>query len=311
MAIRKVLKMLLQPLEWFYPTAKARYMWRMRRTYRRSPLGPVLLLQMGKVGSKSVQTGLEALDLQRPVYHSHFLSEKRTAQTEKQRRKFFRTERHAYLQRPWLNQFLLRTYREDPERRTWKLVTLTREPVGRNISAFFENLDVVEREAGSKYEISSDYYGIEPTIVTVNDVATLAELFFSRATHDSPVRFFDREIRDIFGIDVIQSSFPIDKGYEIYKADRAELLVVRLESLVDVAVPAFHEFLGIEDFQLINSNIGARKVYAPLYDAFKKHIDIGSDYATKLYDSDYMRTFYNQDEIRAAKGTWIRHADED
>ena len=125
------------------------------------------------------------------------------------------------------------------------------------------------------------------------------------------MRFFDREIRDIFGIDVIQSSFPIDKGYEIYKADRAELLVVRLESLVDVAVPAFHEFLGIEDFQLINSNIGARKVYAPLYDAFKKHIEIGSDYAAKLYDSDYMRTFYTQDEIRAAKGTWIRHADED
>jgi hypothetical protein len=311
MATRNVVKMLLQPLDWCYATAKARYMWRMRRTYRRSPLGPVLLLQMGKVGSKSVQAGLEALKLERPIYHSHFLSEERTAQTEKQRRKFFRTERHAYLLRPWLNQFLLGMYRNDPQQRTWKLVTLTREPVGRNISAFFENLDVVEREDGGEYEITSDYYGIEPTIVNVSDVAKLAELFFTRATHDSPLRFFDREIRDIFGIDVIQSGFSIDKGYEIYKANRVELLVIRLESLAEVAVPAFHEFLGIEDFQLINSNIGDKKIYAPLYDAFKKHIVIGSDYATKLYDSDYMRTFYTQDEIRSAKDKWIRHADED
>jgi hypothetical protein len=309
MAIGKVAKMLLQPLEWFYPTAKASYMWRMRRAYLRYKYGPVLLLQMGKVGSKSVQTGLEALALDRPVYHSHFLSEDRTARTEKQRRKFFRTKRYAYLRRPWLNQFLLRMYRNDPQERDWKLVTLTREPVGRNISAFFENLYVVEREAGHEYEITSDYYGIEPTIVTVKDIAKLAELFFTRATHDSPVRFFDREIRDIFGIDVIRSGFDIDKGYQIYKAGRVELLVIRLESLADVVVPAFGEFLDIEDFQLINSNIGAKKVYAPLYDAFKKHVVIDSDYAAKLYDSDYMRTFYAEDEIRDAKDRWIGHAD--
>ena len=309
MAIRKMVKQLLQPLDRFYATAKARYMWRMRRVYRRARHGPVLLLQMGKVGSKSVQAGLEALHLERPVYHSHFLSEERTAQTEQQRRKFFRTERHAYLVRPWLNQFLLGTYRNDPQQRTWKLVTLTREPVGRNISAFFENLDVVEREAGREYEISSDYYGIEPTIVSVDDIPKLTELFFERATHDSPLRFFDREIRDIFGIDVIRDGFDIDKGYQIYKNGRVELLVIRLENLVEVVGPAFREFLDIEDFQLINSNIGGRKIYAPLYDAFKKQVAIGSDYATGLYESDYMQTFYTQAEILEAKDRWIGHAE--
>ncbi len=309
MAVRALAKALLQPLDRFYPTAKARYMWRMKRAYLRHGQGPVLLLQMGKVGSKSVQAGLEALDLDRPVYHSHFLSEERTAQTERQRRKFFRTERYAYLLRPWLNQFLLKMYRNDPEKRTWKLITLTREPVGRNISAFFENLDVVLHDNGTDYEITSDYYGIEPTVVTIDDVGRLAELFFTRATHDSPVKFFYREIRDIFGIDVIGSGFPIDKGYQIYKEGRVELLVIRLESLADVVKPAMQEFLGIEDFELINSNIGAKKVYAPLYDAFKKHVVIDSGYAAKLYDSDYMRTFYSQDEIRDAKDKWLRHAD--
>jgi hypothetical protein len=195
MGAAALIKPMLQPLEWFYPTAKAKYMWRMRRSYDRYAQGPILLLQMGKVGSKSVQAGLEALHLERPVYHAHFLSEERTAKTEKQRRKFFRTERHTYLMRPWLNQFLLRTFRREDDSKTWKLITLTREPVGRNISAFFENLDVVEGENDGEYQISSDYYGIDPTVVTVEDVGILAELFFSRATHDSPVRFFDREIR--------------------------------------------------------------------------------------------------------------------
>jgi len=308
MGVSALIKPMLKPLEWFYPTAKAAYMWRMRRTYDRSVHGPILLLQMGKVGSKSVQAGLEALDLRRPIYHAHFLSEERTARTEQQRRKFFRTERYAYLMRPWLNQFLLRTFRREDRDKTWKLITLTREPVGRNISAFFENLDVVERETAGEYEITSDYYGIDPTVVTVQDVGTLAELFFTRATHDSPVRFFDREIRDIFGIDVIRSGFPIDKGYEIYKADRVELLVIRLESLADVAAPAFREFLGIEDFQLVNSNIGAKKVYAPLYSAFKRHVVIDSDYAAKLYDSDYMRTFYSSEEISQASAQWFGSA---
>ena len=61
MAVRALAKALLQPLDRFYPTAKARYMWRMKRAYLRYGQGPVLLLQMGKVGSKSVQAGLEAL----------------------------------------------------------------------------------------------------------------------------------------------------------------------------------------------------------------------------------------------------------
>lgn len=308
MGVSALIKTMLQPLEWFYPTAKAKYMWRMRRTYDRAALGPILLLQMGKVGSKSVQAGLEALDLGRPIYHAHFLSKKRTAETEKQRRKFFRTERHTYLMRPWLNQFLLQTYRREDDNKTWKLITLTREPVGRNISAFFENLDVVAGANEGEYEISSDYYGISPTVVSVADIGTLAELFFTRATHDSPVRFFDREILDTFGIDVLGSGFPIDKGYEIYKADRVELLVIRLESLAEVAVPAFQEFLGIEEFELVNSNIGAKKIYAPLYSAFKRHVAIDSGYAAKLYDSEYMRTFYSSEEISQASTQWLEGA---
>ena len=114
-------------------------------------------------------------------------------------------------------------------------------------------------ENDGEFEISSAYYRIEPTSVSVDNTSKLSQLFFDRAQHDSPIRFFDREIKDIFEIDVIGSGFPIDKGYEIYRAGRVELLVLKLEDLAQIAGAAFSEFLEIDDFQLINENIAAKK----------------------------------------------------
>ena len=188
-------------------------------------------------------------------------------------------------------------------------MTLTREPVGRNISAFFENLNVVAAAEPGKFIISSDYYEIEPTEVAINDIGALCELFYSRARHDSPLRFFDREIRDIFGIDVLKTGFLSEKGYQIYSGDDADLLVIRLESLAECAAQAFSEFLGIEDFQVINRNIGARKEYAPLYDAFKRGVAVSTGYADDLYDSKYMQTFYTSDETAAFRARWVTDND--
>lgn len=306
----RIVQVLLTPLEWFYPTAKLIYRWRTARRHLSFGEGPVLILQMGKVGSKSVFAGVSAAGLDRPIYHAHFLSADRTAKTESQRRKFFRTERYSYLKRPWLNQFLLQRYNSGDSDRVWKIVTLTREPVGRNISAFFENLEFTPLSSAGTYEISSDYYQIEPTVVSVDDMTTLAHLFYARARHDSALRFFNREIRDIFGIDVLCAGFPIDNGYKIYKSDRAELLVLRLESLAECAGVAFKEFLGIEDFKIINRNIGAKKVYAPLYDAFKRSGLIVPDYADRLYNSEYTRTFYSAREIAAVREKWAGLSEE-
>ena len=307
MVVRKLIGLVLRPLDWFLPTAKIKYLLRLRYEYRRFQKGPVLVLQMGKVGSRSVEAGLEARVKDRPVYHSHFLSPDRVAETEKARRMYFRGERHRYLTRQWLSEFVLRTYRAHKDDRTWKVVTITREPVGRNISAFFENLYLVPTGNEGEFTISSDVYGLEPMVVSADDTDVLAELFFERARHDTPLKFFDREIRDIFGVDVIKAGFPIEKGYEIYRSGRVELLVLRLEDLSRCAEPAFREFLGLDNFELVNRNIASEKHYASLYSAFKKSVDINENYVRTLLDSDYMRTFYSEDEIRDAEGRWLTH----
>jgi len=309
MALRKLINGLVKPLEWFYPTAKIVHTWRMNHAYKRFKKGPVLVLQMGKVGSRAVEAALEKRVSDRPVYHSHFLSRERTAETLESRKEFFRTEKHRWVTRQWVSQYLLRLFESGKDDRTWKLITMTREPVGRNISAFFENLDVVARGTEGEYEISSHYYQVEPMIVSVDDIGPLVELFFARARHDSPIRFFDREIKDIFGIDVFASEFPIEKGYKIYKEGRVELLVLKLEDLARVSGTALDEYLDIKDFQVASRNVGAEKVYAPLYTAFKKYVVVDSDYTEKLFNSDYMRTFYSADEIQRADDLWLKQAD--
>lgn len=307
MSIRRLIGFVLRPLQWFRPTSKLLYMLRLRYEYSTFDKGPVLVLQMGKVGSRSVEAGLAARVKDRPVYHSHFLSPDRVAETEKARRMYFRGVKHRYLTRQWLSQFILKTYQSHRDDRTWKLITLTREPVGRNISAFFENLYIVPQEQEGAFEISSDVYHLEPMIVSVDDTSQLTQLFYERAKHDSPLHFFDKEIRDIFGIDVIKSGFPVDKGYEIYRSERAELLVLRLEDLTRCAGVALKEFLDLDDFELINRNIASKKHYASLYSAFQKSINIKEDYVHTLLDSDYTRTFYSEHEIRDAKGRWLTH----
>ena len=81
--------------------------------------------------------------------------------------------------------------------------------------------------------------------------------------------------------------------------------MLKLENLEQCAREAFAEFLDLEDFELINRNIGSKKIYAPLYDAFKRHAVINAGYVNNLYDSAYMRTFYSAGEISAAKERWL------
>lgn len=308
MSARRLLGWVMSPLERFYPVAKSLYMWRKKRDFDSYTKGPILLLQMGKVGSKSLQKGLEARVTDRPIYHAHFLSPERTAQTEKLRREFFRTGRQAYLQRPWQNQFLLNAIRSNRGDRRWKLITLTREPISRNISAFFENLDFVPLDSIGEFQISSNYYEINPTVVSIANIGNLVELFFERSTHDSALHFFEREIKNVFGIDVIGQGFPIEKGYEIYQGDQADLLALRLENLNFYASSSVEEFLGLKNFELVNSNIAEEKVYASLYKAFKSNIVFTADYVDRLLDSEYMRTFYTEAEIQQARSKWLRES---
>lgn len=290
----------------YYHWAKANYIRKLERSQRHFKKSPLLVYQMGKVGSSTIVTSLKAINLDRPIYHPHFLTKARIVKTEEDRKNFFLTKRHSYLQRPWLYEFLLGQLNEGTMGRKWKVVTLTREPVVRNISAFFENLEVKRLDEMDCYEISSHYYKISPTIIRLDNLEALNKLFFEKVNHNSPEEFFDREIKGLLGVDVYTRKFPRQKGYCIVEGDLADILLLRLEDLNKVATEAFMDFLAIKDFKLLKSNLGSEKNYAPLYKEFKQSVKFPKGYLNNIYGSRYMQHFYSVEEIEKFKQKWCK-----
>jgi len=285
-----------------YYSAKALWKWKQLKRMQAYGGDPIINYQMGKVGSSTIQSSLESLGLDQPVYHVHFLNPLRVREIERQRREYFRTEKQGSLRRPWLSEFLYeRIQKKD---RHWMLITLVREPIARNISTFFENLEVTKKAGAAHYAVRSDYYGFDIE-VDLENLNPLIALFFDRLVHERPLRYFDDEIRTVYGIDVFESAFPRDKGFKIYQADNADLLLMRLENLDGCADPAFKAFLGIDELALVNTNVASNKVYAPLYKAFKRSICLPQDYVDRMYDSKYTRHFYSDEEIQQFRRRWM------
>ena len=139
----------------------------------------------------------------------------------------------------------------------WKVVTLIRDPIARNVSTLFE---VANLFYGYETDFSSKSFDI-----MFSDFRNL----FSRSyqnekygqRHDTPLTWLDDEIKEIFDIDVYATEFPKHRGYTIYHGANIDLLIIRLEDLNKCVQNAFQEFLGIEDFILINKNISNKKDY--------------------------------------------------
>jgi hypothetical protein len=292
--MRSIRKLIRYFAEKYYFTSKALWKRGQRQLIQAYSGQPIITYQMGKVGSSTVQASLVALDSNRPIYHVHFLNPKRVREIEQQRRKYFRTEKFTLLRRPWLYEFLYEQIQT--ENRHWKIVTLIREPIARNMSTFFENLEVTKNPNSTKYVVKSDYYGFNIE-VDIKQVGPLIELFFDRLVHDRPLNYFNDEIKYVLGVDVFESAFPRDKGYMVYRDNKVDLVLIRLEDLDRCASKAFKDFLDIDDFTLVQTNMASKKVYAPLYKEFKRKIHFPEDYVNRMYESKYARHFYSDEEI--------------
>jgi hypothetical protein len=258
---------------------------------------------MGKVGSKTIRSSLRPLELDRTIYHVHYLTLDRINELENDRKRYLGTDKEHLLQHVWQYQYLHQQIADGLDGTRWQVITLTREPISRNIATFFENLEVTALETERRYSIKSDYYGFE-IVLDVENMDRLTDLFFERLNHDTPLTFFDRELNGIFDVDVFASEFPISKGYKIYRDNRTDLLLIRLEDLNECARAAFREFLGIKDFTLINTNVGSNKEYAWLYKRFRDFVVLPQAYVDRMYNAKYTRHFYTTEEISSFRAKW-------
>jgi len=271
----------------------------------------ILVYTMGKVGSTTVSSSIKNQMKDVFVHDIHWLNQNNLKADQKFHKKLYRKNRKAgiklnicpdYIAKGFYlnNQISNTTDKPDKE---YKVITLTRDPVAKVVSSFFQNM---KRYHG--YEIDKKLDVLDEKTVA----GELTDLFFDEFIQkngvtfldSNPLTWFDEEIKYVFGLDVYQSEFPKEKGYEIYENERASVLLIRLEDLNSCFTEATEKFLG-EKLRLTESkNTADDKAYAAVYDKFKMRIDFPDGYLDKMYSSKYAKHFYSQNEIVNFKNKW-------
>lgn len=228
---------------------------------------PILIYQMGKVASTSIFRSLEARHEGWVIQLHEYEPEEYTTRKLKRRMVFD----HALKYGKRVN-----------------VITLTREPIGRNVACLFENF----------VQWTGRSWG-DPDIM----LSVLEDYFLNEFDHDFPLRWFDDNIKAHFGIDCY--SKPIaDTGFQTFEEGPVRLLVLHCE-LPDVEkCRQIEAFLGISDFELQSANVGSKKPYADLYRDFKEQVRLPEAYIDKMCNSRYFTHFYSADVVESVRKRW-------
>lgn len=129
-------------------------------------------------------------------------------------------------------------------------------------------------------------------------------LFFERYMHSRPLLWLDTELKRMLGIDVYQYPFPVKQGYTAIRQGSIDLLVLRCEETDAVKERAIAQFVGLDDFAMVRSDVTARKGVADHYARFRQQIRFPREYLDRMYGSKYARHFYGEDQLKRFRQRW-------
>jgi hypothetical protein len=227
---------------------------------------------------------LDALRLNVPVYHLHYLNDadQFAAWAKQNLRDYSRAWKMVALSKQLKSEIDLGTAPR------YHLISLVRAPVPRNLSTYFHHIDSYFPNFVAR--VQADTLSFDE----------LADYFLHNFDEHTPEHWFDRQVRDVFGLDVYAQPFPHERGYQIYENAKARLLVIRLEDLNRVAAPAMREFLAIPDFRLVPANSGENRTYGALYKQFLASLTLPPSYIATTNGTTYARHFYSDRELAAS-----------
>jgi len=270
---------------------------------------PILVYQMGKVGSSSIRNTLLLLGLH-PVLHLHTFSplrEKCAADVRVEAelaRTVAREIEHAravFDQMGRWARLRLRVHEHANERRLarrllrpgakLKIITSVREPIAANVSMFFQLLPWYTHGSYRPDRFSTD---------------ELIRMFFERYSCGRPLIWFDEEMKYNTGLDVYKHSFPMDRGSLAFGEAGTDVLVLKVETEDAQKEEALSRFLQLDRIRLAKSNVAADKAYADQYADFKRRIRFPEAFFREMYESKYARHFYDEGELARYSKQWHR-----
>jgi hypothetical protein len=239
----------------------------------------VLIYQLGKVGSSTVYTTLKDVFGDETVIHIHFLSES------------FKKRAEGLEKYNWhINHIKkVENLKSKNTQSRIKIVSLAREPVARNISGIFQNLE--------------NYLPNNGRIDDVN-VDELIEMYKNKNNYNYTQNWFDDEFKEYTGVDIYKWKFDTNKGFTIINTKNYDILLLTLESINRSYKEAFKKFFGININKLHLSNESSKKNSAELNRQLKQKISFSIEELNEVYSSKYVKHFYEKNAIEKFISKW-------
>jgi hypothetical protein len=251
---------------------------------RRKP--PILIYQMGKVGSSSVYASFPAGEYDFAV-HVHYLNlEVIESNIRYKLQNNIDIQRYFFRGKAVYQRVIQRGY-------PCKVITLVREPIGRSLSAFFQSHEVF---IGDSMQLP---------------IRELEAKFFDRFPHEVGLNWFDYEFGQTLGVNVYDYHFDHDKGYTRIRTPQADILLMKLELDDTQKEAAIAEFLDFPSFKLATANIGSEKEYSEKYQEFKQKIVLPEVYIKKILESKFAQHFYTDAERDKLRRKWMQRLEQE
>ncbi len=238
-----------------------------------------LVYSMGKVGTTSVYSFIKRNHPDTPLHHVHFLSDNWV----KKKLPSLNPEFHGNIA---VAEEVYSSLEKHKNRRV-KIITMVREPLVREISDIFQN-----------------WKGLLNVNAIGDTSAKELSVYLDNHEHEYVLNWFDTEFKEYLGFDIYAHPFDKQKGYSIYKTKNADILCVSTEKLSSCIETAMKEFAGMDIKASKASNTSENKEGKELYNELIKNYKAPKEKLDLLYNSKYVRHFYDEKEIKGFIEKW-------
>lgn len=183
---------------------------------------------------------------------------------------------------------------EGPQADYRYIITLVRDPVARNLSAFFEeHVDGwVEKGQWPALERMAWHFLNWPT-----------------TEHNHPLGWFDSVLGMETGLDVYQCEWSPRKGWAVYDHGPRRILVIRTDVLTKKLGAAMAELYEDEALEPVVGHRakGVDKFghgLGEVYGEWLEMVRLPADYLDWMYSSDYARHFWFKAELQRLRERW-------
>lgn len=252
---------------------------------------PIVVYQMGKVGSETIENSVRALSLPNPVYHIHCLAPKNVA-----KKISYFSNKNMTFPLQLKNSLLLQNEINTRDNYCLKVITGVREPISQIISSLFQNItEHVPHflDPDGRYK-TSDIHNHLYNRISSYDTQEAA----------TNCNWFDSEFKPALGIDVYDYKFNLASGYSVINYKNIDILILRLESSENWHI-FIADFLGLPDpVKISKKNTSNTKSYRYAYEQVLLQLKFSPSTLQKIYSSQYCQHFYSKKMIEGFIHRW-------